>query len=235
MGEQYKYDVFISYSSKDQKVAEGVCGYLEERRIRCFVAYRDILPSQVWAGPIADAIDESRAMVVVFSHNFNISEQTDREIELASENKMPILTFRIDETAFKGTKKYYLKNINWIDAFPNPDVCFGKLCENICKLLSIKINNGEGKEDVKYQEGNAHKQMDTATEHLTAEQMNNKGVMYYKGEGVTQDYAEAVKWYRKAEEQGSSNAQFALGMCYYHGRGVSTDMLEAKKMVSKGS
>lgn len=37
-----KYDVFISYSSDDQKVVEGLCAYLEERKIRCFVAYRDI-------------------------------------------------------------------------------------------------------------------------------------------------------------------------------------------------
>ncbi len=29
----------------------------------------------------------------------------------------------------------------------------------------------------------------------------NLGVMYDKGQGVPQDYAEAVKWYRKAVEQ----------------------------------
>tara|TARA_Y100000588_G_C13824654_1_gene740888 strand:+ start:510 stop:737 length:228 start_codon:yes stop_codon:yes gene_type:complete len=28
------------------------------------------------------------------------------------------------------------------------------------------------------------------------------GVMYDKGKGVTQDYQEAMKWYRKAAEQG---------------------------------
>ena len=34
-----RYDVFISYSSLDQKVVEGLCAYLERHRIRCFVAY----------------------------------------------------------------------------------------------------------------------------------------------------------------------------------------------------
>lgn len=90
-----RYDVFISYSSEDQKIAEGVCGYLERNGYRCFVAYRDIPRGVVWAAAIADAIDESAMMVVVFSQSFNISPQTDREIELASENKMPILTYRI--------------------------------------------------------------------------------------------------------------------------------------------
>lgn len=31
--EQKVYDVFISYSSKDQKIAEGICAYLEQRHI----------------------------------------------------------------------------------------------------------------------------------------------------------------------------------------------------------
>ncbi len=40
----------------------------------------------------------------------------------------------------------------------------------------------------------------------------NLGVMYDKGRGVSQDYAEAVKWYRKAAEQGHASAQHNLGV-----------------------
>ena len=134
-----KYDVFISYSSHDQKVVEGLCAYLESLKIRCFVAYRDIPKSVVWAKAIVEALEQSRMMVVVFSNHFNNSVQVDREIELASEDNKPILTFRITNDAFKGVKKYYLKNINWIDAFPNPAACFGKLADNIAKLLGIKL------------------------------------------------------------------------------------------------
>lgn len=136
MEQLLKYDVFISYSSKDQKVAEGLCGYLETKGNRCFVAYRDIPKGEVWASAIADAIDISKMMVVVFSENFNASKQTDREIELAAENKIPILTFRITNSDFTGAKKYYLKNLNWIDAFPNPDSFFRELRENVSKLLN---------------------------------------------------------------------------------------------------
>ena len=133
-----KYDVFISYSSDDQKVVEGLCAYLEQQKIRCFVAYRDIPRGVVWARAIVDALDESRMMVVVFSENFNNSDQVDREIELASEDKKPILTFRISNDVFKGAKKYYLKNINWIDAFPNPEAVFGQVLENVEALLGVK-------------------------------------------------------------------------------------------------
>lgn len=137
-----KYDVFISYSSHDQKVVEGLSAYLEQHKIRCFVAYRDIPRGVVWARAIVEALDESRMMVVVFSEHFNNSDQVDREIELASEDKKPILTFRISNDAFKGAKKYYLKNLNWIDAFPEPDKVFKSVAENVATLLeqSVKLS-----------------------------------------------------------------------------------------------
>ena len=135
-----KYDVFISYSSHDQKIVEGLCAYLEQHKIRCFVAYRDIPRGVVWARAIVDALDESRMMLVVFSEHFNNSDQVDREIELASEDKKPILTFRISDETFKGAKKYYLKNLNWIDAFPDPQAVFGDVAINVAKLLSIKLD-----------------------------------------------------------------------------------------------
>ena len=53
------------------------------------------------------------------------------------------------------------------------------------------------------------------------------GLCYYTGDGVMQNYEEAVKWYRKAAEQTHVEAQYALGMCYYDGNGVSKDANEA--------
>lgn len=35
----------------------------------------------------------------------------------------------------------------------------------------------------------------------------------FKGDGVEQDEAEAVKWYRKAAEQYNDDAQYMLGCC----------------------
>ena len=138
-----KYDVFISYSSHDQKIAEGICGFLESNGYRCFVAYRDIPRGVVWAAVIPDAIKNSAIMVVVFSNSFNISPQTDREIGLASD-KIPILTYRIADDKMTGAKEFYLMNLNWIDAFPNPEDYFGKLLESVKKLVpKDKIINVE--------------------------------------------------------------------------------------------
>jgi len=56
--------------------------------------------------------------------------------------------------------------------------------------------------------------------HYTRNAQFSLGVMYDKGQGVKQDYAEAVKWYRKAAELGSSASQFNLGVMYSNGQGV---------------
>ena len=59
--------------------------------------------------------------------------------------------------------------------------------------------------------------------------------MYDEGRGVTQDYAEAAKWYRKAAEQGDTDAQYNLGVMYDNGRGVTQDYAEAAKWYRKGA
>lgn len=56
---------------------------------------------------------------------------------------------------------------------------------------------------------------------------NEVGRAYFNGEGVKQDYANAVYWYRKAAEQGEIYAQYNLGYAYYNGQGVSQDYSQA--------
>jgi len=43
------YEVFISHSIKDKAAAEAVCAKLEEQKIRCWIAPRDIAPGTDWA------------------------------------------------------------------------------------------------------------------------------------------------------------------------------------------
>ena len=44
---------------------------------------------------------------------------------------------------------------------------------------------------------------------------------------MPQDYAEAVKWWRKSAEQGNARAQYCLGIAYRDGVGVPQDYAEA--------
>ncbi len=60
-----------------------------------------------------------------------------------------------------------------------------------------------------------------------AEAQFNIGLMYDKGHGLAQDYAEAAKWYRRAAEQGHAFAQSSLGIMYENGQGVPQNYVEA--------
>ena len=57
-------------------------------------------------------------------------------------------------------------------------------------------------------------------EQGAASAQNNLALMYSNGQGVPQDYAEAVRWYLLAAEQGAASAQNNLGVMYILGQGL---------------
>ena len=61
------------------------------------------------------------------------------------------------------------------------------------------------------------------------------GECYDNGQGVTRNYAEAAKWFRKAAEQGHATAQNNLGVCYENGRGVAKNRLQAMKWYTQAA
>ena len=57
--------------------------------------------------------------------------------------------------------------------------------------------------------------------------------MYDNGRGVRQDYTEAVKWFKKAAENGSAGGQLKLGLSYLFGLGIQKDRTLAKEWFGK--
>lgn len=53
--------------------------------------------------------------------------------------------------------------------------------------------------------------------------------MYAHGQGVSRDYANAVRWYRSAALRGDAESQAELAHHYFLGRGVKQDLREAKE------
>jgi hypothetical protein len=60
-------DVFISHSAQDKKVAETICGALEQGGIQCWVAPRDLRPGRSFPGEITRAIQQSKVILMIFS------------------------------------------------------------------------------------------------------------------------------------------------------------------------
>ena len=64
------------------------------------------------------------------------------------------------------------------------------------------------------------------------------GGLYDHGIGVTENAAEALKWYRKAADQGESESAFAIGNMYANGYGGparSLPNLLGKAQANRGS
>jgi hypothetical protein len=114
------HDVFISYSSKDKAVADAACATLEGRGIRCWIAPRDVLPGKEWGASIIEAIQGSRAMVLVFSETANESRQIMREVNHAVEKGVAVVPFRIQDVMPSKAMEYYLDVTHWLDAMTPP-------------------------------------------------------------------------------------------------------------------
>jgi len=90
-------------------------------------------------------------------------------------------------------------------------------------LTLIFMGSASGAPDVNYQK------------RTHAEALYELGVKYARGQGVTQNYQEAVKLLRKAAEQGVADAQAFLGSMYFVGHGVTQDYVEAYMWLSIGA
>jgi len=253
-----KYDVFISYSTKDKLIAEGVCGYLESNRIRCFIAYRDIPKGEDWAQAIPIALRASRMMVAVFSKAFNVSDQTDNELHIASHRKIPILTFRITDDDFDGAKEYFLAKSNWIDAFPHPEKQFGELLRSVRVLLGIKVEMSEHPSPVETSKIEASSEAEQRMQEIMAMMdpaLGDKrdklqgaynlrklaltgyppaeyqiGLCYLDGIGVLQSWKESKEWFSKGAEHGHPKAMRQLAMMYHYGIGMSYNIMKALEL-----
>ena len=108
--------VFISYASQDAAVADAVVAALERTGIKCWIAPRDVVPGEFYAGAIVHAIDATRAMVLVLSGNAAGSPHVLREVERASSRRHPVVSFRVDLAPMPADLEYFLNSSHWLDA-----------------------------------------------------------------------------------------------------------------------
>jgi TIR domain-containing protein len=135
------HDVFISHSAQNRDVADAICAALEKAVIRCWVAPRDVRPGRSFPGEITRAIQQSKVMLLIFSGHSNNSEQVLREVQLATDARLAIIRFRIEDVALTDDLKYFLSTPHWLDALTPP------LSKHIARLeLAIKELLGQSVE-----------------------------------------------------------------------------------------
>jgi hypothetical protein len=130
------YDVFLSYSQADKPYADAACHKLEASNIRCWIAPRDIRPSEDWAESIINAMDNSKILLLIFSSSSNNSPQVRREVERAVNKGLSILPFRIENVQLSKSLEYFISSQHWLDAINgNMEAHLTQLCDCVVALL----------------------------------------------------------------------------------------------------
>jgi hypothetical protein len=112
--------IFLSYSSRDKLVADAICSRLENQGIRCWIAPRDVNPGADYSTQIAEALEQSTAMVMVFSSGSNASRHVKSEIDRAFSLDKVIIPFRVEQVEIDKGLAYYLSKTHWLDALTKP-------------------------------------------------------------------------------------------------------------------
>jgi hypothetical protein len=133
------HDVYISYSHVDKAAADAACATLERAGIRCWIAPRDITPGDEWSAAIIKAIDQCRAMVLIFSQNANNSRQIRREVERAITVGIPLVPVRIEDVVPTESLAYFMGTVHWLDAMTPPfENHLLKLADSLKGLLQAR-------------------------------------------------------------------------------------------------
>lgn len=128
---EQKYDVFISYSSKDKEVAYYVCNKIEEHGLRCWIAPRNEVGGISYARQILSAIGNCSVVVVCFSCHANKSDHVESEIDNAFSAGKVIIPFRLDECEMSAEMKYYLNKKHWQNGIPVNEASVNALIDSI--------------------------------------------------------------------------------------------------------
>ena len=129
--------LFISYASKNKQLADALCHTLEQHRISCWIAPRDVLPGEPYAREIIRGIRDCQIIVLIYTNDSNASEHVLNEIDKAFNYGKVIIPFIADDTRMSDEFDYYLSRKHWLTAFPNPEQHFAKLVESIARTLKL--------------------------------------------------------------------------------------------------
>ena len=133
-------NIFVSFSKQDQAAALEILGRMEAADLKCWISCRDVPRGSDYQDAIVDALDQSGAMVLVFSKAANNSEEIKRELALASARKLFVLPVRIEAAEPTKGFKYQLATRQYIDLFEDREKNMTLVVTTLQKQLQASLN-----------------------------------------------------------------------------------------------
>ena len=225
-----KHDLFISYSRRNFDEVNSFIELLKSRipELNIWFDIDGIESGDEFEDKIISAIDNSTYILFALSDAALESQWTKDEVMYAKNTDKKVIPLLLKGATMKGWFLFKFGRVDCIDITNELQV--DKLVNN----LSSWTGKQKCSDTIKTVPVSTIQS--TSTETLDSRALSRKGDDFYYGKnGVSKDYAEAVKWYRKTAEQGNASAQFSLGYCYKNGQGVTQDYAEAVKWYMKAA
>ena len=133
------YDFFISYATKEQKIADDLVKRLRKNEYSCFIATENVDPGKDYGEVIIDGVDSSNVVLLLYSKNSEKSIYVKNEINEATSENKKIIPIRVENIELSKHFRFYLATTQWVDSFGGiTDECIDKI---------IQLHKGYGEED----------------------------------------------------------------------------------------
>lgn len=233
MATQKKYDIFISYSRKNLEKVKAIKMEIEKSTgAECWMDLEGIESgSTQFTQDIVDGINNCRVFLFMLSEYSQASEFALRELNFvmkkAKTDKLKhVIIVNIDDCKMSDEFEFIYgltDTIAWLNQ-PQRE----KLLRDLKRWFDLDTHTSISTTS-------------TLSSSIKKEDPTNpvyqhrQGLRYLNGDGVPQDYLEAVRWFKKAAEQGFLLSQILLGNIYFNGDGMPQDYSEAVKWYRKAT
>ena len=127
-------EIFISYRRADQRWARLLHEKLRAEGVEAWFDAQ-VGAGEDWRIATAQALEDSRIFVLLFSSNAAASSDIAKELAAAVLEKKLIVPVRLENIAPKGAFLYELASRNWINAYDDTEAKLAELAKGLARLV----------------------------------------------------------------------------------------------------
>ncbi len=134
--------VFISYSSKNQQMADSVRLLLIDEQIPCWMAPYDIPAGSQYASVINNALENCSCLLLLLTNASQASQFVNREVERAITYKKPIIPIQLEDLVLNSGFKFYIGNSQIIAVPETRKDCpeFNRVLSDIKGIIDTSVD-----------------------------------------------------------------------------------------------